>query len=93
MADEGIAVEVVYGTSSGQALRQLRVHRGATALDAIQASGMLDQFPEIEIGSARVGIFGKVVTLDAVLSNGDRVEIYRDLITTAKEARRRRASK
>ena len=93
MADEGIDVEVVYGTSAGQSLRQLHVRTGASVLDAIEVSGMLEQFPEIRIDSARVGIFGKAVTLDAVLRNGDRVEIYRELITTPKEARRRRAGK
>ena len=50
--------------------------------DALAASGMQGN---------HIGIFGKRVTLDTRLANGDRIEIYRPLSTDPKEARRRRA--
>jgi hypothetical protein len=53
----------------------------------------VQEFPEIDLATNRVGIFGKVKTLDAALREQDRIEIYRPLIADAKDARRRRAAK
>jgi putative ubiquitin-RnfH superfamily antitoxin RatB of RatAB toxin-antitoxin module len=44
------------------------------------------------VDPAAVGIFGRKVSLERVLENGDRVEIYRPLIADPKEVRRQRAS-
>jgi putative ubiquitin-RnfH superfamily antitoxin RatB of RatAB toxin-antitoxin module len=52
---------------------------------------MLEQFPEIDLGLNKVGIFGKLARTDTMLRDRDRVEIYRALIADPKEARRRRA--
>ena len=85
-------VEVVYGTSEKQSLVELQVSQGCTVLEAIELSGISGTFPEFELDLARLGIFGKKVSADRVLREGDRVEIYRPLIADPKEARRLRAA-
>ena len=49
-------------------------------------------FPELELEDAKVGVFGKAAAMTTTLSDGDRVEIYRDLIADPKEVRRKRAA-
>ncbi len=92
MAD-AIRVQVCYATPREQALRDLTVAVGATLRQAIEQSGILQGFPEIDLATNRVGIFGKVKALDTALREHDRIEIYRPLIADAKDARRRRAAK
>jgi putative ubiquitin-RnfH superfamily antitoxin RatB of RatAB toxin-antitoxin module len=82
---------VVYALREEQVLVALELEQGATAREAILRSGILERFPEIELGRSPVGIFGKVTELDAPLADGDRVEIYRPLLADPKDARRRRA--
>jgi uncharacterized protein len=86
-----LSVEVVYALPSGEDTVTLRLAAGATAEDAVRASGVLERHPEIDLGRHRIGIFGRVVPAQAPLRDGDRVEIYRPLTVDAKEARRRRA--
>jgi putative ubiquitin-RnfH superfamily antitoxin RatB of RatAB toxin-antitoxin module len=57
---------------------------------AIQRSGILKRFPEIDLTTQKVGIFGKLVKLDAPVKEGDRIEIYRPIIADPKTVRRRR---
>ena len=84
-----ISVEVVYALPGGADLAQVRLAAGATAADAIRAAGTLERHPELKNFS--LGIFGSQTRADAVLKDGDRVEIYRPLQVDPKEARRRRA--
>lgn len=88
-----ILVEVAYALPTEQVILSLEVEQGTTVGDAIKRSGILDQFPDIDLASNKVGIFGKLTKLDAVLHPKDRVEIYRPLIADPKEVRRRRAAK
>jgi putative ubiquitin-RnfH superfamily antitoxin RatB of RatAB toxin-antitoxin module len=88
---ESIVVEVAYGTAERQALIELEVPRGTSVMEAVLLSRIAEQFPEIDIATARLGIFGRPVTPDTVLGDSDRVEIYRPLAIDPKEARRRRA--
>ncbi|HMK14695.1 MAG TPA: RnfH family protein [Burkholderiales bacterium] len=90
MSDE-ITIEVAYGAARSQTILRLQVKSGTTVGEAINLSGILKQFPEINLGANKVGIFGKLARTDIVLCNRDRVEIYRALIADPKEARRRRA--
>lgn len=90
MSDE-ITIEVAYGDARSQTILRLRMKNGTKVGEAIEQSGILEQFPEIDLGLNKVGIFGKLARTDTVLSNQDRVEIYRALIADPKEARRRRA--
>jgi len=67
------------------------VEEGATVRQAIERSGVLAEFPEIDLGRSRVGIYGKLVALDSPLAEGDRVEILRPLAVEPTAARRGRA--
>ena len=83
-------VSVVYALPEKQYLYDVTVNDGACVKDAIIVSHLLDVFPDLFIEN--VGIYGKKVSLDTVLSDGDRVEIYRPLPVDPKEARRNRGS-
>ncbi len=86
-----IAVQVCYATPDAEFLRDLRLDIGSTLRQAIEASGVLALAADIDLATAAVGIYGKKRTLDTVLREHDRVEIYRPLQADPKEARRRRA--
>lgn len=70
-------VGVVYSEANQQMWLNIEVPDGSTAQDAIQRSGILKQFPDVDLSVQKVGVFGKLVKLDAALKPGDRVEIYR----------------
>jgi len=92
MNDESrIAVEIAYALPAAQVLRKLELDAGATVEDVIRRSGLLEEFPEIDLAVNKVGIFSKLVKLDEVVRDRDRVEIYRPLIADPKEVRRKRA--
>jgi Uncharacterized protein conserved in bacteria len=85
------AIEIAYVSPQQQLLMALRVAPGSTLASAVRASGILQQFPEIDLTRNKVGIFGRVVAHDHVLRDRDRIEIYRLLIADPKEVRRQRA--
>ena len=89
--DKKILVEVTYATPQKQLIIPVNVNEGITVSEAIELSGIKKEFPEINLNSDPVGIFGKHTTLDHVLREKDRVEIYRPLIADPKEIRRQRA--
>ena len=89
--NEKIDIEVVYALPDKQTLLKQEVSAGTTVLEAIQASGILEKYPQIDIAASKVGIFGKLVKPDTVLREKDRIEIYRPLIADPKEVRRKRA--
>jgi hypothetical protein len=70
----------------------LEVPHSTTVKQAIEKSGMLHFFPEIDLTQNKVGIFSKPCTLDTPLREGDRIEIYRPLLADPKEVRKRRAT-
>jgi len=86
-----LRVEVVYALPQGEDCVTVELAQGATALDAVHASGILGRHPEIDLQRHRLGIYGKAVAADAPLAGGERVEVYRPLALDPKEARRRRA--
>ena len=86
-----IAVEVVYATPARQVLLKLEVESGCTVGEAIDRSGIRQEFPGLIPDPGAVGIFSRKVPLDHPLRDGDRVEIYRPLVADPKETRRRRA--
>ena len=85
-------IEVVYARADGADCVRLDLPRGATALNAVRASGLLERHPEIAQHPLKLGVYGRAVRPDALLAEGDRVEIYRPLAMDPKEARRRRAA-
>lgn len=97
---ETIAVEVAYALPDKQKIIALLVEPGTTAYQAVKRSGITQHFPEIDIDSAPMGIFGQSLGTKGLakaeayeLQAGDRVEIYRPLKADPKEARRKRAAK
>lgn len=97
---ELITVEVAYALPQRQQLTTLQVAPGTTAYEAVEQSGIVQQFPEIDLENAKMGIFGQALGTkglkppkEHVLQAGDRVEIYRPLIVDPKEVRKRRAEK
>ena len=89
--EEEVKVEVAYAKSDEQVIFEVPAKPGMTVQQAIERSRILERFPEIDLEVNKVGVFGKAAKLDAVLSVGDRVEIYRPLIADPKEVRRKRA--
>jgi len=87
-----IPVEVAYALAERQLILELDVASDATLEEVIRASGILDKFPEIDLGKNKVGVFGKPGKLGDTLHAGDRVEIYRPLIADPKEVRKQRAA-
>ncbi|NCF61574.1 MAG: RnfH family protein [Gammaproteobacteria bacterium] len=89
--DATIRVEVAYATPEKQVLLAVEVPSGCTAGEAIDLSGIRDEFPEMELNPRSIGIFSKKTSIEKVLEDGDRVEIYRPLIADPKEQRKQRA--
>lgn len=83
-----INIEIAYATPQKQVILTVTVEEGATVELAILSSGILTQFPEIDLTQQKVGIFGKRCALSDTVKNGDRIEIYRPLQIDPKEARR-----
>jgi putative ubiquitin-RnfH superfamily antitoxin RatB of RatAB toxin-antitoxin module len=62
---------------------------GCTIEEAIHRSGVLNQFPDIDLKTPKVGIFGRIAKLNKVLEEGDRVEIYRPITADPDQVERR----
>ncbi|MGE6384777.1 RnfH family protein [Pseudomonas sp. NPDC078416] len=95
MADPMIRVEVVYAAVDRQELIALEVPVGTSVRAAATASGMAERFPDLDLAQCPLGIFGKLIGEPErrPLEAGDRVEIYRPLLSDPKEVRRLRALK
>lgn len=97
-ADEGLVqaeaplrIEVVYSPTAGMADQvSLKLPAGASVMQALQASGLLDRHPTLASMELVLGVWGRKVTADTVLRDRDRVEVYRPLTVDPKEARRLR---
>jgi putative ubiquitin-RnfH superfamily antitoxin RatB of RatAB toxin-antitoxin module len=86
-----IRVEVVYALRDAQAVVAVELESGASAADALAASGLRDTIPGGLPKELDVGIWGVRVAPGTELHDGDRVEISRPLVADPKQARRRRA--
>ncbi|MCB1937174.1 MAG: RnfH family protein [Nitrosomonas sp.] len=89
---QSIEVEIAYALNTMQILKKIRVPKGTTLEKAVQLSGIMKQFPEIDLNKNRVGIFSKFSNRTTILEHNDRVEIYRSLLIDPKEARRLRVA-
>ena len=92
MADRDLDVEVVFAGKDEQKVVELTVREGTTVRAAVDLSGLQQSFPEITFSECPLGRFGRRIEDDALVESGDRIEIYRSLILSPKEIRRRRAS-
>jgi putative ubiquitin-RnfH superfamily antitoxin RatB of RatAB toxin-antitoxin module len=90
MADT-IHVEVACAEPGRAFVRALVLPAGTTAAAAIAASGLADAWPGVAIADDGIGVFGRRVSPQRVLRDGDRVEVYRPLAIDPMQARRRRA--
>jgi hypothetical protein len=88
-----LSIEVCYASPEGQTLIAVELPEGATLQQALDASGILQRYPRIDLSTQKVGVFGKLKPLDAVLADHDRVEIYRPLLVDPKLSRQRRVEK
>ncbi|MGY6555947.1 MAG: RnfH family protein [Wenzhouxiangella sp.] len=91
MADALLQVEVAAALPERQIVMVLALPVGATVKDALAAADIGRLLPEFDQISDRVGIFGRLCTLDRPLQPGDRVELYRPLKADPKEVRRQLA--
>ncbi len=72
-------VAIAYADATQQAWLRITVPEPCTVEQAIIQSGILRQFPDIDLTEQKVGIFGRLVKLEAPVSAGDRIEIYRPI--------------
>lgn len=89
---ESIRVQVVYALPERQDIVMIELPEGASVAQAVEASGLLQKYPDIDLARNKFGVFAKLVKADQVLRDRDRVEIYRPLIADPKEVRRQRAA-
>ncbi len=84
-------IEVVFALPERQELISLAVDAGTTVGTAISLSAIGDRFPDEDLSTYQVGIWGNVVTRDHLLQHGDRLELYRPLLMDPRDARRKLA--
>ncbi len=89
--DTVITVEVAYAAPSGAHISTVTLERHEKVRDAIDKSNLLKKFPEIDLAGNRVGIFSRFCALNDRPADGDRIEIYRQLLRNPREIRRRRS--
>jgi putative ubiquitin-RnfH superfamily antitoxin RatB of RatAB toxin-antitoxin module len=82
-------IGVAYADKFKQVWLKLDVPDGCSVREAIEQSGLLKQFPDIDLEKQKVGIFGKLAKLDAKLEEGSRVEIYRGITADPETVERR----
>ena len=82
-------IGIAYALSKRQVWFDVELPDGATIQDAINKSGILKQFPDIDLEKQKVGIYSKVSKLDTLLTDGDRVEIYRPITCDPKTVPRK----
>lgn len=88
---EQIKVEVTFAEPRSQSLLSVELAAGATVADAIERSGVAARHADFNLEAMPTGIWGRIVDRDQILSDGDRVEIYRELSIDPREARRQLA--
>jgi putative ubiquitin-RnfH superfamily antitoxin RatB of RatAB toxin-antitoxin module len=83
-------VGVCYAEADRQTWLRLEVPDDSTVQQTIELSGLLNQYPHIDLGKQKVGIFGKLTKLETPVKEGDRVEIYRPITADPNQVKRRR---
>ena len=86
-----IRVSVVYALPDRREQVELEVEPGTTLRDTVERCGILARYPQLKSYSLKLGVFGKSRDPAETAANGDRIEIYRELLIDPKEARRKRA--
>jgi len=86
-------IEVVYGDPVSQKIVVVNMDAESTIEQTIEASGIKNIYPEIDLKVNKVGIWNRAAKLTDTVIDLDRIEIYRPLLADPKEVRRRRAEK
>ncbi|MBL8415649.1 MAG: RnfH family protein [Propionivibrio sp.] len=89
---ELMRIEVIYPLPEKQEIFTVSLPAGASVRQAIEASGVLLKYPEIDLSKNKIGVFARLAKPDTPLRDRDRVEIYRSLIADPKEVRKQRAA-
>jgi putative ubiquitin-RnfH superfamily antitoxin RatB of RatAB toxin-antitoxin module len=93
-SESGVNITVAYAPAARQVHEvALLVDTPCSVLQALQRSGLLQCYPEIDSRQTVVGVWGRKAELDQLLRAQDRVEIYRPLRVDPKVARRERFAK
>ena len=66
-------IELIYATIEAQELLTLMVDEQSTIQDCIKQSGLLAQYPEIDLAVMKVGVFSQIKPLNYVVNEGDRI--------------------
>jgi putative ubiquitin-RnfH superfamily antitoxin RatB of RatAB toxin-antitoxin module len=82
-------IGVCYADADRQLWLRMEMPDGSSVEQAIQRSGILQRFPEIDLTTQKVGVYGRLVKLDSTVKDGDRIEIYRPIIADPRTVRRR----
>ena len=91
MADAILRVSVVCSPAPRETREwQLELPAGSTVADAISASGLRREFPQLDPAALTIGVWGRKATTTQVLRERDRIELYRPLKVDPKVARRER---
>ena len=62
-------VGIAYDNGRKQVWLKLEVPDGSTVREVIDLSKLIEMFPEIDLDTQKVGIFGKATKLDAVVTD------------------------
>lgn len=84
-----IQVTIIYALPEIQYIKKIYIKSNSTVKDAILASNLLSIVNDIKWYKNNVGIYNQSVHLNKKIKNGDRIEIYRNLIIDPKERRRK----
>ena len=68
MSEALINVEVAYALPTKQTIIDIAIKPGTTVEEAIEASNIKEQFPEIDLSATKVGIWSRVVKLRDIVS-------------------------
>ncbi len=92
-SDATVNIEVAFGTAERQVLKKFSVMSSATVIEVVLQADLGVEFPDVDWRLAKKGIYGRVVPDTQVVQEGDRIEVYRPLLMTPQDARRKRAKK
>jgi putative ubiquitin-RnfH superfamily antitoxin RatB of RatAB toxin-antitoxin module len=81
---------VAYATRDGQWLWNVDLPEGATVEQALSAAQQTSGRNDVPWDTITVGIFGRACGRSDVPADGDRIEIYRALVSDPRERRRER---
>ena len=83
-------IGVCYAEAERQLWVRLEVPEESTIQEAIELSGVLKQYPQIDLTTQKVRVYGKLAKLEAPIKEGDRIEIYRKITADPQQVQRRR---